>query len=363
MSQMLPTPSAIPLAAFREALRLYPSLVEKVYRSKLKNDNKKVTEALKRDRWRFHDLPAAVAAAAAAEPVSGGADVDGEVASASKKDKSKTKQAKTKKNGSSGTQGGGGGGGLTKDDVERLVQWKITHGHSRPFLPAMVRKNDASAVQAQTCLAFAKLSSSSTSESTSGSFPQPSRLSTAVITDALDAVCKLTGIGPATGTLILNVFDPVHVPFFQDEMYLWFFPTADKKLKYSLKEYTALLEAAGPVLERLNVTARELEQVAYVLGHVDLLEGVERKGLLDAFDEHPGLDEAGVRGEGEGEGEGDGKDDDDNAKDNSPQQPQPQPQPQQPTPAQKGRKRTALPKDEDNKEETRAPKRRSQRQR
>ncbi|KAH0844560.1 hypothetical protein AYO21_08550 [Fonsecaea monophora] len=221
----------------------------------------------------------------------------------------------------------------------------------------MVRKNDASAVQAQTCLAFAKLSSSSTSKSTSGASPQPSRPSTAVITDALDAVCKLTGIGPATGTLILNVFDPVHVPFFQDEMYLWFFPTADKKLKYSLKEYTALLEAAGPVLERLNVTARELEQVAYVLGHVDLLEGVERKGLLDAFDKHPGFDEAGVRGEGEGEGEG--EDGDNDAKDNSPQQPQPQ----QPTPAQKGRKRTALTKDEDNKEETRAPKRRSQRKR
>ncbi|OAL32822.1 hypothetical protein AYO20_07779 [Fonsecaea nubica] len=220
----------------------------------------------------------------------------------------------------------------------------------------MVRKNDASAVQAQTSLAFAKLlsSSSSTSKSTSGSSPRPSRPSTAAITDALDAVCKLTGIGPATGTLILNVFDPVHVPFFQDEMYLWFFPSADKKLKYSLKEYTALLEAAGPVLERLNVTARELEQVAYVLGHVDLLEGVERKGLLDAFDEHPGLDEAGVRGEGEGEGE----DDDDDAKDNTPQQPQPQP-----TPAQKGRKRTALAKDEDNKEETQAPKRRSQRKR
>ncbi|KAH0844559.1 hypothetical protein FOPE_10030 [Fonsecaea pedrosoi] len=125
MSQKLPTPSAIPLAPFREALRLYPSLVEKVYRSKLKNDNKKVTEALKRDRWRFDELPTAVAAAAAAEPVSSGTGGVGEVASASKKDKSKTKQVKTKRNGSSGTQGGGGGGGLTKDDVERLVQWKM----------------------------------------------------------------------------------------------------------------------------------------------------------------------------------------------------------------------------------------------
>ncbi|OAL32823.1 hypothetical protein AYO20_07780 [Fonsecaea nubica] len=114
----LPPPGTISLAAFREALGLYPSLVEKVYRSKLKNDDKKVTEALKRDRWRFEELPAAVAAAAASEGAGGAGP-----APASKTDKSKTKQ--TKKNGSSGAQGSGGGGGLTKDDVERLVQWKM----------------------------------------------------------------------------------------------------------------------------------------------------------------------------------------------------------------------------------------------
>ncbi|OQV01404.1 hypothetical protein CLAIMM_06771 [Cladophialophora immunda] len=335
-SPSLPPPTAISPTAFHEALQLYPSLVEKVYRSKLKNDDKKVADALKRDRWRFEELPAAVAAGVGSATAA---------AQASKKDSTKKKK-------NSPDAQDGGGGGLAKDAVERLVQWKITHGHSRPFLPAMVRKNDGSTIQAQTSLAFAKLFSSPSSTLTSASASTPPRPTTAAITAALDAVCKLTGIGPATGTLILNVFDPVHVPFFQDEMFLWFFPAAKAdKLKYTLKEYLTLLDAALPVLETLNVTALQLEQVAYVLGHVELLEAAERQALLDAFEGH-GPPPSGHESHGPVRAVDDHGDHD--AKDTG------APQQQERQPALKGRKRAA--KDEDGKgEEAQAPKRRSQR--
>ncbi len=136
----------------------------------------------------------------------------------------------------------------------------------------MVRKNEESAVQAQTALALEMLS-------TTSSLPEPTP--TATIVEALNAVCKLTGIGPATGTLILNIFDPVHIPFFQDEMYAWFFPdTRADKLKYTQKEYLQLLEAVRPVLQRLSVKAIELEKVSYVLGHPDLLEEQDKKSIL-----------------------------------------------------------------------------------
>ncbi|KAK5240505.1 hypothetical protein LTS06_012429 [Exophiala xenobiotica] len=118
----------------------------------------------------------------------------------------------------------------------------------------MVRKNEPSAVEAQTALALEKLLATSDL-----SKPTP----TPTIVEALNAVCKLTGIGPATGTLILNIFDPVHIPFFQDEMYAWFFPdTKAEKLKYTQKEYLQLLGAVRPVLQRLNVKAIELEKVS-----------------------------------------------------------------------------------------------------
>lgn len=135
----------------------------------------------------------------------------------------------------------------------------------------MVRKNEPSTVQVQTALALKKISASSTPTGPP---------STSTVTASLDLVCKLTGIGPATGTLILSLFDPIHVPFFQDEMFAWFFPELKgDKLKYNQKEYLQLLERVRTVLDLLGVKAVELEKVSYVLGHMELLDGAERKAL------------------------------------------------------------------------------------
>lgn len=134
----------------------------------------------------------------------------------------------------------------------------------------MVRKNDAAAVHKQIKLAWERLSASSAATPPS----------TSTVTAALNLVCELKGIGPATGTLILNVYDPVHVPFFQDEMFMWFFPdTKSDKLKYNQKEYLQLLEASKHVLEELHISAVELEKIAYVLEHMELLEPPEREEL------------------------------------------------------------------------------------
>ncbi|EXJ85939.1 hypothetical protein A1O1_06308 [Capronia coronata CBS 617.96] len=134
----------------------------------------------------------------------------------------------------------------------------------------MVRKNETSAVLTQTKLAWEKLSTHQT-----GTAP-----STSTVTAALDVVCELKGIGPATGTLILNVYDSDHVPFFQDEMFMWFFPhTKGDKLKYTQKEYLQLFDSARPVLEKLGIKAIELEKISYVLGHLELLEPNERSKL------------------------------------------------------------------------------------
>jgi hypothetical protein len=139
----------------------------------------------------------------------------------------------------------------------------------------MVRKNEPSTVQTQTALAFSRLSTSS------GPSKSPS---TPTIVTSLDAVCKLTGIGPATGTLILNIFEPTHIPFFQDEMYAWFFPdTKSDKLKYTQKEYLQLLEAVRPVLKKLGVKASDLEKVSYVLGHLEQLDEPQQKRLTETF--------------------------------------------------------------------------------
>lgn len=137
----------------------------------------------------------------------------------------------------------------------------------------MVRKNDSSVIQQQTALGFESLASSESS------YP-----SVQTIIKALDIVCKLSGIGPATGTLILNLYDPVNIPFFQDELFAWIFPESKgSKLKYTQKEYRQLIEATHPVLQRLKVTALELEKVSYVLGHTNILDQEAKQQLNEAL--------------------------------------------------------------------------------
>ncbi|KIV88839.1 hypothetical protein PV10_08477 [Exophiala mesophila] len=236
----IPSTAEISRASFQAVLALYPAFAKQAYGVRLK-DPKKVAEAVQRDKWRFEDLPSQIAAAR-----------NGETTLAMKDIKA---------------------GGLTKDALERLVQWKITHGQFRPFLPGMVRKNDPSVIQQQTALAFETLESSDLSSP-----------STQTIIKALDIVCKLSGIGPATGTLILNLYDPTNVPFFQDELFAWLFPESKGvKLKYNQKEYRQLIEATQPILERLKVTAMDLEKVAYVLGHKDVVDDELRQKLDEAL--------------------------------------------------------------------------------
>lgn len=88
----LPLPSQIDTSSFNVALELYPPLAEKVYKSKLK-DVKKFGEALERDKWRFEELPLSIAASRAKKP-----------------DKAGKPQQKAS---------------LSKETVERLVQWKM----------------------------------------------------------------------------------------------------------------------------------------------------------------------------------------------------------------------------------------------
>ena len=87
----------------------------------------------------------------------------------------------------------------------------------------------------------------------------------------------MRGIGPATASLILAVYDPQNVPFFSDELFRWLHwedaknKGWDRSIKYSLKEYKQLLERMGELRERLKedggdaeeVSAEDIEKAAY----------------------------------------------------------------------------------------------------
>lgn len=83
---------------------------------------------------------------------------------------------------------------------------------------------------------------------------------------ALDTLTKLKGIGPATASLLLAVHYPEDVPFFSDEAYYWLCNDGHaESLKYSMKEYQALISQARKLMNKLDVSALDVEKVAYVL--------------------------------------------------------------------------------------------------
>lgn len=83
---------------------------------------------------------------------------------------------------------------------------------------------------------------------------------------AVDAFAKLKGIGPATASLLLSVHDPERVLFFSDEAFYWLCSRGRKSpIKYSAKEYRDLFSTAQDMVERLRVSATDIEKVAYVL--------------------------------------------------------------------------------------------------
>jgi hypothetical protein len=75
------------------------------------------------------------------------------------------------------------------------------------------------------------------------------------------------------------------MPFFQDELYHWLCGS-ETKLKYNMKEYKELFEKVGGLRQRLSnaVTAEEMEKVGFVVGHWDVLEEEERKGLVQQLE-------------------------------------------------------------------------------
>jgi len=126
---------------------------------------------------------------------------------------------------------------------------------------------------------------------------------------AITMLAKLRGVGPATASLLLNVYDSDNVPFFSDELFRWIMFEDkkgggwDRKIKYSMGEYKEMFQLVREMKERLDegkdgkgkVSALEAEMVAYVLGREG--EGEESKEGTKQGTKRPSEEEIGNAGE------------------------------------------------------------------
>lgn len=141
---------------------------------------------------------------------------------------------------------------LTKEEVVRLVEWKLSHGTFRPSLKKLVESNSEDDIRTASVNAFSRDLDSKENVKT-----------------AMDDLTKLKGIGPATASLLLSVCHPAKVPFFSDELYRWVFWEAgtgkgwDRSIKYTPKEYLEMFEKINA---KYQEPAVDLEKAAYVAG-------------------------------------------------------------------------------------------------
>ncbi|KAE8384859.1 hypothetical protein BDV23DRAFT_188828 [Aspergillus alliaceus] len=209
-----------------------------------------------------------------------------------------------------------GGVFLEKEEVVRLVEWKLKHGIFRPTLLGMVKKNQGETVRKSTSDAFAIALAGQ-----DAGFPKT----------ALENLVKpLRGVGVATASLLLSVGTSCgpgrEEPFYSDDSYLWVCmrefprprtqlgqdseecekrevrkraakfrrPNGELNVKYDLAEYKMLWTAVTDLRTRLNgsgageaVSCADVEKVAYVLRYIDVsgyLEEheLENQGLIPA---------------------------------------------------------------------------------
>lgn len=123
----------------------------------------------------------------------------------------------------------------------------------------------------------------------------------------------LRGVGPATASLLLGVYDDVKIPFFSDELFRWVMYEEgkgrgwDRSIKYTIVEYRQMFSRVKELRQRLNeeqqgreVKSLEVEMVAYVLGRrkigredtvVNSKTTVEKSSTNDVQSEEEGLEQ------------------------------------------------------------------------
>ncbi|KIW01569.1 uncharacterized protein PV09_07043 [Verruconis gallopava] len=154
---------------------------------------------------------------------------------------------------------------ITKEELVKLVVWKLKHGTFRPKLKQLVESNDESEVH---------------------KLMQNLSVHKGQTKEKLQLLTQLKGIGPATASLVLSCTWPTQYPFFSDELFRWIHwngQHADgtatgikngkgwsRPIGYTLKEYESLVLRSMDIQRRLSqdqeLNFLDLEKVAYVLG-------------------------------------------------------------------------------------------------
>ncbi|XP_077233928.1 DNA binding protein isoform X2 [Tasmannia lanceolata] len=107
---------------------------------------------------------------------------------------------------------------ITKSELSKLMQWKLTRGKWRPRLLNFVSSLDETLVESSSQKAFKSLPD---------------------ITKAISHLTLLKGVGPATASAVLAAYAPEIAPFMSDEAMV---AAIGNSKEYTLKQYIIFSE-------------------------------------------------------------------------------------------------------------------------
>jgi hypothetical protein len=132
---------------------------------------------------------------------------------------------------------------MTKDELlDIVIPWKFTKGKARPALWGHLRGNSDSDVQSASKSSFQKSSKAALNENDDGS-------------GAIAALCKLRGVGPATASAVLSVYQPSLFAFMDDEVIEALI--TDKKRGYTPKIFLEMNGKCCDLATKLNSNASD----------------------------------------------------------------------------------------------------------
>ncbi|XP_040212239.1 uncharacterized protein LOC120943168 [Rana temporaria] len=123
---------------------------------------------------------------------------------------------------------------LKQEELVKLMEWKLLRGKFRPRLQQMAASNPESTVESCTRKAFQHLPN---------------------VSAAIEELCQLKGIGPATASAVLCAGAPESAAFMADEA-VESVPGL-MPIQYNLKHYLKFLEEIRMKTEALNAESEE----------------------------------------------------------------------------------------------------------
>jgi hypothetical protein len=149
-------------------------------------------------------------------------------------------------------------GYLTRDELIRLMNWKLHHGKFRGTLKGNIKKNTAASVEKISKNTIA-LMSKAAAETTC--------ISDQLKKDAVKQFSKLISVGPATASAFLSFMYPINFAFMSDEPLEAF----TGRRKWELGEYLVFNEEMVKVaqqFEKETVNPLDIEKALWCAGQI-----------------------------------------------------------------------------------------------